>query len=76
MIIAFWILFAVAIITIIISFIMAPDSNSFSGALVGSGDLDLFKQNKERGTKKLIKWAMFISGIMILILSVVVRALA
>lgn len=76
MLIAFWILFAIAIITIIISFIMAPDSNSFSGALVGSNDLDLFKQNKERGSKKAIKWAMFIAGILILILSVVIRALA
>lgn len=75
MLIAFWVLFVVAIITIIISFIMAPDSNSFSGALVGSGDLDLFKQTKERGTKKLLKWAMFTFGILILVLSVVIRAI-
>lgn len=76
MLIAFWVLFAVAVITIIISFIMAPDSNSFSGALVGSGDLDLFKQTKERGSKKLLKWAMFVFGILILILSVVIRAIS
>jgi|GEM_PF-2000064 hypothetical protein len=38
-----------------ISFIMAPDSNSFSGALVGSNDLDLFKVSKERGIKKVLK---------------------
>ncbi|SYV90055.1 Uncharacterised protein, partial [Metamycoplasma alkalescens] len=39
-----------------ISFMMAPDSNSFSGALVGSSDLDLFKISKERGIKKVLKW--------------------
>lgn len=46
------ILVILSILIIIISFIMSPDSNGFSGALVGSGDLDLFKVSKERGVKK------------------------
>lgn len=69
-----WILFAVAIIIVVISFFMAPDSNSFSGALVGSSDLELFKQSKERGSKKLLKWAMFGFGILLMILAIVIRA--
>lgn len=69
-----WILFAVAIVLIVISFIMAPESNSFSGALVGSSDLDLFKQSKERGSKKLLKWLMFGFGIALMIIAVIIRA--
>lgn len=75
MLIAFWILVVVAIAVIIISFIMAPDSNSFSGALVGSTDLDLFKQSRERGSKKALKWSMMWLGIMLIVIAVVVRAL-
>nr|WP_318029564.1 hypothetical protein [Mycoplasmopsis bovis] len=33
---------------LVISMLMSPDSNGFSGALVGSGDLELFKTSKER----------------------------
>ena len=43
------ILMIVSFLIIFISLLLAPDSNSFSGALVGSGDLDLFKVSKERG---------------------------
>ena len=68
-----WITFAISLIIIVISLIMSPDSNSFSGALVGSSDLDLFKVSKERGTKKFIKWAMFVFGISIMIGSVLAR---
>ena len=49
------ILMIVSFLIIFISLLLAPDSNSFSGALVGSGDLDLFKVSKERGIKKLLK---------------------
>lgn len=69
-----WILFAFALILIIVSFIMSPESNSFSGALVGSSDLELFKQSKERGSKKVLKWLMFIFGIALMIGSLVIRS--
>jgi preprotein translocase subunit SecG len=45
----------IAVILIIISILTSGDSNSFSGALVGSSDLDLFKVSKERGNKKFFK---------------------
>lgn len=76
MLITFWILFSISLITIIVSMIMAPESNSFSGALVGSSDLELFKEKKERGSKVFIKWLMFSLGILIMILSIVIRAIA
>lgn len=75
MLIIFWILFVVAILIIIVSLIMAPDSNSFSGALVGSSDLELFKDKKERGSKIFIKWLMFSLGAMLMIGTLIVRAL-
>ena len=75
MIAVVWILFSLSVFILIISFIMAPDSNSFSGALVGSSDLDLFKESKERGSKKVLKWLMFFFSIMLMILSLVVRSL-
>jgi len=53
---------------------MAPSSNSFSGALVGSSDLDLFKVSKERGSKKILKYVMFIGGLTIMITTLVIRA--
>ena len=43
------ILLILSILMIIIGFLMAPDSNSFSGAIVGSSDLKLFSQSKEQG---------------------------
>ncbi|WP_330463596.1 preprotein translocase subunit SecG [Metamycoplasma gateae] len=72
-----WIL--VVILTIIslgiigISFMMAPDSNSFSGALVGSNDLDLFKISKERGIKKVLKWSMISLGILMFLFAIILR---
>ncbi|WP_044329479.1 preprotein translocase subunit SecG [Metamycoplasma hominis] len=56
-----------------ISFITAPDSNSFSGALVGSNDLDLFKVSKERGIKKVLKWSMITLGILLFIFLIALR---
>lgn len=41
------ILFIISFLIIIVGFLMAPDSNSFSGAIVGSSDLRLFSQTKE-----------------------------
>lgn len=74
MLLSVWILFTISFLIILISFIMAPDSNASSGALVGSADLDLFKQSKERGSKKFIKWAMFSAGVALLIVSLIIRA--
>lgn len=61
---------------LVISMLMSPDSNGFSGALVGSGDLELFKTSKERGFKKVLKWSMVFLGLILLILSIVCWALA
>ncbi|QQH21497.2 preprotein translocase subunit SecG [Mycoplasmopsis bovis] len=60
---------------LVISMLMSPDSNGFSGALVGSGDLELFKTSKERGFKKVLKWSMVFLGLILLILSIVCWAL-
>lgn len=46
------ILIIISFCILFLSLLLAPDSNSFSGALVGSNDLDLFKVSKERGIKK------------------------
>ncbi|MDJ1645827.1 preprotein translocase subunit SecG [Mycoplasma sp. M5725] len=66
-------LIILSIFILIISLIMSPDSNAFSGALVGSGDLELFKFSKERGFKKWIKWSMFAFGILLFILTLSLR---
>ena len=69
-----YVLLTIAIISIIVSLIMSPSSNSFSGAIVGSSDLDLFKQIKERGFNKWIKRLMLFLGFSMMILSIVIRA--
>ena len=69
-----YVLFSIGIIVIIISFIMSPNSNSFSGALVGSSDLELFKESKERGFNKWIKRMMLSLGLMMMIIAIVIRA--
>ena len=71
----FWVLFTVAVLIIITSLIMAPSANAFSGALVGSADLELFKDKKERGHKIVIKWVMFSLGISLMAGTIIVRAL-
>ncbi|WP_029608689.1 preprotein translocase subunit SecG [Mycoplasma simbae] len=67
------VLVTVAIFIVIVSLMMSPDSNGFSGALVGSGDLELFKANKERGVKKFMKWSMFTSGIVVIFLALLIK---
>ena len=52
---------------------MGPDSNSFSGAIVGSSDLRLFLQTKEQGWKKFLKWTMIILGIIMFIVTILIR---
>ncbi|WGI36715.1 preprotein translocase subunit SecG [Mesomycoplasma lagogenitalium] len=67
------ILVLVSLIILVVSLLMSPDSNGFSGALVGSSDLDLFKVSKERGFKKILKWTMFVSGFILLIVALLIR---
>ncbi|TPE57436.1 preprotein translocase subunit SecG [[Mycoplasma] falconis] len=67
------VLMIISLAIIGISFMMAPDSNSFSGALVGSNDLDLFKVSKERGIKKVLKWSMITLGALLFIFAIVLR---
>lgn len=67
------ILILISFALIFVSFLSAPDSNSFSGALVGSNDLDLFKVSKERGIKKVLKWSMYSLGALLFILAIVLR---
>lgn len=67
------ILILISFCILFLSLLLAPDSNSFSGALVGSNDLDLFKVSKERGIKKIIKWSMYVLGILLFVLAIVLR---
>ncbi|GAA8718009.1 preprotein translocase, SecG subunit [Chlamydia abortus] len=67
------ILIIISFCILFLSLLLAPDSNSFSGALVGSNDLDLFKVSKERGIKKIIKWSMYALGILLFVLAIVLR---
>ena len=67
------ILIIISLCILFLSLLLAPDSNSFSGALVGSNDLDLFKVSKERGIKKIIKWSMYTLGILLFVLAIVLR---
>ncbi|WP_029906307.1 preprotein translocase subunit SecG [Mycoplasmopsis opalescens] len=69
------IMVVIALCVIIASLLMSPDSNAFSGALVGSGDLELFKYSKERGFKKFLKWFMFTIGILLMIGALIIRIL-
>ncbi|MGZ9413287.1 preprotein translocase subunit SecG [Mycoplasma sp. 480] len=67
------ILVIISLVIMIVSLLMSPNSNGFSGALVGSSDLDLFKVSKERGLKKVLKWTMFSMGFVLLLVSLVIR---
>ncbi|EGV00257.1 preprotein translocase subunit SecG [Mycoplasmopsis columbina] len=75
MIVVTILLIIVSLVCIGVSLLMSPDSNAFSGALVGSGDLELFKNSKERGIKKILKYTMLSAGILLFILSIVLRIL-
>ena len=75
MIALFWILIVISVVLIVVSFIMAPDSNSFSGALVGSSDLELFKVTKVRGFKLWLNRSMWILGFALIISAILIRTL-
>ncbi len=66
-------LIILSVVIITISLLMSGDSQGFSGALVGSSDLDLFKVSKERGAKKALKWSMMTLGICLMIGSIILR---
>lgn len=66
-------LFIISLLMIIVGFLMAPDSNSFSGAIVGSSDLKLFSQPKEQGWKKFLKWSMIILGVIMFVTTILIR---
>ncbi|VEU70146.1 preprotein translocase subunit SecG [Mycoplasmopsis glycophila] len=66
-------LIIIGFLSIIISLFMSPDSNGFSGALVGSSDLELFKQTKERGFKKFLKYSMMTLGLALMFLAIILR---
>lgn len=69
-----WIfLIFITLAIVIASIFMAPENNSFSGALVGSNDLDLFKVSKERGSKKFLKVLMWSLGFMLIIAVIIIR---
>lgn len=70
------IMFIISIFLIVIGFLLSPYSNSFSGALVGSSDLELFNISKEKGYKKFLKWSMILGGLTLLIVAVLVRVYA
>ncbi|KKB26688.1 hypothetical protein MM26B8_05040 [Mycoplasmopsis meleagridis] len=75
MIVAIVFLVIIAFVIIVVSLLMSPDSNGFSGALVGSSDLELFKNSKERGYKKILKYTMLVGGIVIILLAIILRIL-
>ena len=66
-------LLVLSFVILTISLLMSGDSQGFSGALVGSSDLDLFKVSKERGGKKILKRTMFVLGICLMIGAIIVR---
>ncbi|MBD5788579.1 preprotein translocase, SecG subunit [Mycoplasma synoviae GX11-T] len=63
----------IGVCVMIVSLLMSPDSNSFSGALVGSSDLELFKVSKERGIKKFLKYFMFFLGISLILGAILLK---
>ncbi|MEA4115241.1 preprotein translocase subunit SecG [Mycoplasma sp. 744] len=69
------ILVLLGLVIIIVSLLMSPESNAFSGALVESGDLELFKTSKERGIKKVLKYTMLIGGIFLIVFTIALRIL-
>ncbi len=66
-------LLVISIFLIFIGFLMSPYSNAFSGALVGSSDLELFNHSKEKGYKKFLKWSMIVSGFLLIAVVVIIR---
>ena len=69
------IILIISIILLALSILTAGDSDNSMGSLVGSSDLDLFKETKERGTKKWLIRLLYIFGIIFIIVSVILKVL-
>lgn len=67
------VLLILAFLIMIVGFLMSPNSNSFSGALIGSSDLELFSKNKEKGYKKFLKWSMIFLGFSMFLVVILIR---
>lgn len=67
------IILIIAIFMVIVSILMSGDSVNNIGSLVGSSDLDLFKNSKDRGSKKWFNLIMLFLGMILIILSVVIK---
>lgn len=65
-------LLIVAVILIILSLLQGGKSDGLS-AFMGSGDLGLFQNVKERGPEKLISNATMVVGIIFFILAIIIR---
>lgn len=63
-------------IIIVVSLLTSGDSKAFSGALVGSSDLDLFSQSKARGTKKWLARLLFSLGILLMVSAILLKVYA
>lgn len=66
-----YLLLAISISMIIISFLMSPFSQNSLGSLVGSYDLDMFEVSKEKGYRKFLKYSMFLLGFLLILLSII-----
>ena len=71
----FWtiMLIIISISIIIVSLLTSADSKAFSGALVGSSDLDLFSESKARGTKKWLARLLFTLGILLMVSAIFLK---
>jgi len=67
------IIIIVSLWIIMVSLLTSGDSKAFSGALVGSSDLDLFTQSKARGTKKWLARLLFVLGILLMISAIFLK---
>lgn len=65
-------LLIVAVVLIVLSLLQSGKSDGLS-AFMGSGDLGLFQNVKERGPEKVISTATMVVGIIFFILAIVIR---
>ncbi|MCR8613423.1 MAG: preprotein translocase subunit SecG [Mycoplasma sp.] len=67
------ILIIISFCIIVTSLLMSPDAVNSMGSIVGSSDLDLFQESKDRGAKIIFKRAMLSFGIVLMIVTVVLK---
>ena len=67
------VLMVVSVILILLSLLQSGKSDGISGALTGSGGLNLFANVKERGPEKIISNATLVIGIVFFMLVIVIR---